>query len=53
MADRGGAIVPGDGLVVRRGVSAAGRGAAVHVDTATSRHSEEEAGQLQRDTEDT
>lgn len=51
MADGGGVILPGDGLV-RGGDAATGRGAAVHVDTATGCDSEEEAGQLQRDPED-
>lgn len=52
MADGGGVILPDDGHVVRGAIAIAGRGAAVHVDTATSCHSEEEVGQLQRDAED-
>lgn len=51
MADGGRAILPGHLLFVGGG-AAARRGAAVHVDPTTSRHGEEEAGQLQRDAED-
>lgn len=52
MADGGGVVLPGDRHLLRGGHAPGGRGAAVYVDTATSLHSEEEAGQLQQDAED-
>lgn len=48
VADGGGVVLPGPGLFVAGGATSSG-GGAVHVDTATGRHGEEEAGQLQRD----
>lgn len=52
VADGGGVVLPGHRIVVVGGEAAASRSAAIHVDSATSGHGEEEAGQLQRNAEE-
>lgn len=52
VAHGGGIVLPGYGSIGGRGEATVGWSAAVHADATTSRHGEEEAGQLQRDTEE-